>query len=139
MSATYWAAFVCYGIVLLFGILIGATYLFRSTFMPYHQQALGKSWQQLDQNLQVLLLALMRSVGGGSLAASAGAAVMLAIPFRAQESWAKYTLPVIGLVITVSALYATILVRSRTGARTPVVPNAIAVGLLVIGFALSMI
>jgi hypothetical protein len=56
MNPTYLAAFVCYGLSALLSMLFGIIYLVRSTFMPYHQEALGKPWQQLDQNLRVLLI-----------------------------------------------------------------------------------
>jgi len=48
MTMTYLAAFACYGLSALISMLFGAMYLVRSTFMPYHQEALGKPWQQLD-------------------------------------------------------------------------------------------
>ena len=139
MTTTYLIAFVCYGLSALISMLFGAIYLVRSRFMPYHQEALGKSWQQLDQNLQALLLGLMRTAGGGLLATGVSVAILLLIPFRAGESWSKYSIPVIGLLCAIPALYATILIRSRTQARTPVVASSIGVGLIMIGFILSII
>jgi hypothetical protein len=76
--------------------------------MPYHQEALGKSWQQLDQNLQALLLGLMRAAGGGLLATGISMAILLLIPFRTGESWSVYSIPAIGLLAAIPALYATI-------------------------------
>lgn len=139
MTTTYLIAFVCYGLSALISMLFGAIYLVRSRFMPYHQEALGKSWQQLDQNLQALLVGLMRTAGGGLLATGVSVAILLLIPFRAGESWSKYSIPVIGLLCAIPALYATILIRSRTQARTPVVASSIGVGLIMIGFILSII
>jgi hypothetical protein len=107
--------------------------------MPYHQEALGKSWQQLDQNLQVLLLGLMRIVGGGFLATGLCELLLLLIPFRAGESWSMYSIPAIGLLTAIPTLYVTILIRYRTQAHTPVAASSIGVGLLVIGFILSII
>ena len=139
MTTTYLIAFVCYGLSALISMLFGAIYLVRSRFMPYHQEALGKSWQQLDQNLQALLLGLMRTAGGGLLATGVSVAILLLIPFRVGESWSRYSIPVIGLLCAIPALYATILIRSRTQARTPVVASSIGVGLIMIGFILSII
>lgn len=139
MTTTYLAAFVCYSLSALLSMLFGIIYLVRSTFMPYHQEALGKSWQQLDPNLQALLLGLMRTAGGGLLATGVSASILLLIPFRAGESWAAYSIPAVGLLTAIPALYATILIRSRTHAHTPVAAGFMAVGLLVIGFILSVI
>lgn len=139
MTTTFIAAFVCYSVAALFSIVFGTIYLFRSRFMPYHQEALGKSWQQLNQNLQALLLGLMRVAGGGLLAGGLSTVVLLLFPFRAGETWSLYALPVIGLAASIPALYATILIRSRTKAHTPVAAGSLGVGLLVIGFILSII
>ena len=139
MSITFIAAFASYALAALLFTVFGVIYLARFQFMPYHQEALGKPWQKLDPRLQALLIGLMRTAGGGLLAAGVSIAILLLIPFRAGETWARYTIPVIGLVAGLPSLYATILIRSRTQAHTPVVPSAIGVGLLVIGFILSLI
>jgi hypothetical protein len=120
-------------------MVFGIVFLVRSQIMPYHEEAIGLPWKQLDQRMQALLLALMRTTGGGLLAGGISIAILLLIPFRAGMSWARYTIPVIGLVGGLPTLYATILVRSRTDARTPVAASATGVVLLIIGFILSLI
>ena len=139
MNTTSLAAFVSYALAALLSIAFGTIYLVRSQFMPYHQEALGRPWQQLDQPLQTLLLGLMRTAGGGLLAGGISIAILLLIPFRAGESWSLYAIPVIGLVTVLPALYATVLIRSRTQGNTPIAASARGVGLLVIGFILSLI
>ena len=47
--------FLCFGFV----------YLFRSSFMPYHSEALMLRWEQVDHASQDLFLALMRATAGG--------------------------------------------------------------------------
>ena len=138
MSGTMLAAFVAYALAALLSAVFGAIYLVRSQFMPYHQEAVGVAWQQLDQRLQALLVGLMRTVGGGFLAAGISVALLLLIPFRAGESWSRYALLAIGLASGLPALYATILIRARTGARTPIAASAAAVALVVLGFILSI-
>jgi hypothetical protein len=139
MSATLLAASVCYALAALVSIVFGAVYLVRSQFMPYHEEAIGLPWQQLDQRLRTLLLALMRTTGGGLLAVGISTAILLLIPFRAGEPWSRYAIPAIGLVGGLPALYATILVRSRTHAHTPIAASAAGIVLLAIGFILSLI
>ena len=139
MSTTLLAASVCYALAALVSLVFGAVYLVRSQFMPYHEEAIGLPWQQLDQRMQTLLLALMRVAGGGLLTAGMSMAILLLIPFRAGESWARYALPAIGLVGGLPALYATILVRSRTHAHAPVAASATGIALVIAGFILSLI
>jgi hypothetical protein len=139
MSVTLLAAGVCYALAALVSMVFGAVYLARSQFMPYHEEAIGLAWQQLDQRLQTLLLALMRTTGGGLLAGGISVASLLLIPFRAGEPWTQYTIPAIGLVGGLPGLYATILVRSRTRARTPVAATAAGIVRVIVGFILSLI
>lgn len=139
MSATLLAASVCYGLAALVSMVFGAAYLVRSQFMPYHEEAIGLPWQQLDQRLQTLLLALMRTTGGGLLMGGISLAILLLIPFRAGEPWARFAIPAMGLVGGLPTLYATILVRSRTHAHTPVAASATGIVLLIIGFILSLV
>jgi hypothetical protein len=138
MSTGQLAAFVAYALAAILSAVFGAIYLVRSQFMPYHQEAVGVSWQQLDERFQALLLGLMRTVGGGFLAAGLSVAILLLIPFRGGEPWSRYALPAIGLASGLPALYATTFIRARTGAHTPVVASVAAVGLIVLGFVLSL-
>ncbi len=50
----------CFIIVMLIGLLFAGMYLFRKKFMPYHADAVGKSWNELDREIRVLIIALMR-------------------------------------------------------------------------------
>jgi len=139
MNSISIAAFVCYALAALLAVIFGIIYLGRSQFMPYHEEAIGTPWNKLDHRLQALLLGLMRTAGGGLLAGGLTVMILLLFPFRAGESWSLFAIPAIGLVTVVPALYATVLIRSRTRAHTPVAASAIGVGLLVVGFIFSLI
>ena len=136
---TMFVAFLSYTIAALLSVVFGVIYLVRSQFMPYHQDALCLSWQQLDQHLHVVLIRLMRAAGGGLLATGISTAVLALIAFRVGQPWAQYAIPVIGLVVAVPSLYATILMRCRTLKDTAIAASAMAVGLLVLGFILSVV
>jgi hypothetical protein len=133
------AAFVCYGIVALASVVFGLLYLVRSSFMPYHQEAVGKPWQELDPRLRALLLGLLRVVGGGQVACGLSMAILLAFPFRDGESWSRWALPLIGLAATLPTLYATVSIRRKTGAHTPVWISVAGVALIGFGAVLSAV
>jgi hypothetical protein len=137
MDGFTWAAFACYLWAMLGGALSGFTYLFRSKFVPYHQEALGQSWDQLDKRLQTLLIALMRTTGGALVGGVISVVIILFIPFRADELWAHYAIPGVGLISFLPGLYATLIVRTRTHASTPVAFVASGVAFIIIGFILS--
>jgi hypothetical protein len=137
MNGFAWSAFICYLVAALGGVLMGLRYLVRSKFMPYHQDALGQNWDQLDKRLQTLLIALMRGVGGAALGASISVMIMLFIPFRAGELWAHYAIPAVFLITCLPSLYATLLVRTKTHASPPVALFVFGVVLNIGGFILS--
>jgi hypothetical protein len=139
MSLTFIAAFTCYALAALISMAFGVNYLFRSQFMPYHREAVGRPWQKLDRCMQTLLIGLMRVAAGGMLAEGLSMLILLMIPFRAGESWAQYAVPVIGLVGALPTLYATILIRSRTQAHTPVLACSAGIALVAAGFILMLI
>ena len=132
-------AFVFYGLAALLSAGFGVVYLLRPRFMPYHQEALGVPWPQVDPRLQALLLGLMRTAGGGLFASAIAIAIMLCVPLRAGEAWPRYAIPIIGLAASGPALHATLLVRRRTGARSPVLAAGAGIGLIVLGFVFSVV
>jgi hypothetical protein len=107
--------------------------------MPYHSDALQRNWDELDSQLQALLLALMRAVGGGWLAVSLNVAFLLVFPFRAGETWARYAIPLVGLAAALPSLYAALYVRSRTPASPPVNLVVVVILLLILGFIISLV
>jgi hypothetical protein len=139
VGTAHLAAFACYAAASLLAMAFGAVYLLRSSYLPYHAEALGKPWSELEPRLQALILGLMRATGGGMLGGGVSAAILLVIPFRAGESWSVWALPVVGFVTVLPTLYATLLVRSRTGAHAPVWASLAGIGLIAIGLILSLL
>ena len=128
----------CYGAIALLSLIFGIIYLTRPQFMPYHSLALGKSWAEVEPNVQTLILALMRVAGGGFLTAGLTIVILLAIPFQAQSRWAIYTIPAIALITSGGSFYATYLVRSNTPGNPPFKLSLLTIGLAIIGFVFSL-
>ena len=133
------SAFICYLIAALGSIGFGLVYLARSTFMPYHRDALSTSWEELEKPVQTLLLGLIKVAGGGFLVSGLSVVFMTLFPFRAGEVWARFAIPIVGLSMAFPALYATVHVRRHTPASPPVATTLITIALLLVGFALSMV
>jgi uncharacterized membrane protein len=139
MSTTSLVSLVCYGLSACVGMLFGVIYLVRPQFMPYHSEAVQSSWTDLDPNMRVLILALMKVSGGGMLATGVAALVLLAIPFRAGEAWSFYAIPLIGLCTSAGSLYATILVKTRTPGSPPIGLASLSLMLIIVGFIFSVL
>ena len=132
-------SFISYSFVAFILLLFGSIYLARNQFMPYHAEALSLSWSELDEKMQVLIIALMRAAGGGFLATGLAIFVLLIIPFKAGDTWAIYTIPALCLCLSGGTLYATLLVKTKTPGRPPVFLSFLALALTVVGFIFSVI
>ena len=138
MSNRLKLAFFCH---LLFSIepaAFGVTYLVRSEFMSYHAVAVGMPWSQLPPAQQALILALMRLSGGAYVALALAIVVLLLIPFRRGEVWARWTIGVIGSLGSAGALFGTLYVRAHTPSEPPWLVVAGFALLNLIGLALSL-
>jgi len=130
---------VCYGLVAAAAVIFGTVYVLRGRIMPYHEEALGRRFGELDPALQTLLVAMLRVVGGELVACGLGLALMIGLSFLSGESWTIWAMPLLALGIVLPNLYATTFVRRKTGARTPVELTVIGVILVVAGAVLSLL
>jgi hypothetical protein len=138
MSIRMKVGFWCHLLAMLLIGIAGLIYLFRSQFMPYHAIAVGKTWAEVDSAFQILLLALIRVVGGAWIATALAMGILLFIPFRQGLRWARWAVPAIGLVAELPALYVTLSVTLNTPATPPWKTVVLIIALLVAGFILSL-
>lgn len=138
MTARLRVAFWSYLIALVGLAAFGVIYLVRPEFMPYHAVAVGMPWDAVSPPFQVLILALMKALGGTQLALVLALGAFLLKPFRAGEMWARFLLPATWLVYAFPALYATLFVRAKTTAETPWLLVVLGIVLVLVGFVLSL-
>lgn len=129
-------AVASYGITALVSLILGSIYIFRSSFMPYHADAVSKSWAEVEAANQTLISALMTVAGGGWFAVGVVIVVLLAFPFRNDREWAIYALPALILIFYIPNLWATLSVLQSTPAKPPWQGNLIACLSAVVGVLL---
>lgn len=112
-------AFACYFVALLVLAGFGFVYLFRTSFMPYHAVAVGMPWGDVPSNFQVLILALMKVTGSGFLTIVIIEYILLFIPFRQGAAWARWAIPLGGILICGGTLYVTLYVATHSPANPP--------------------
>ena len=122
--------------VLLF--FFGVVYGIKSSFMPYHAEALGCGWEEIDGSTQLLILALMRCVAGGYLAVSVGVAVMQCLFNRYKIKSLAWLIFVSGWIITGFSVYATVLVRIYTPGKPPTALAIFGLLLFVVGLFFNL-
>ena len=118
-------------------VVMGAIYLFRGTFMPYHSVAISRSWEELPEAEQVLFNALLDVAGAAWATVGLLTIVLTAIPFRNRDTWARWTLPIANTLMYVPILLATLAVLEHTPASPPWYGNALALSMLALAVALD--
>ena len=132
-------AFLCHLLASLLLIAFGLIYLLRSKFLPYHAVAVGKSWTEVDPAFQILILALMKAIGGGFLASAFALVILLFKALRKGQSWSFWAIPVTGLIASLTSLYVSINVTLNTPASPPWMAASLGTILLTLGFIFSIL
>ena len=83
--------------------------------------------------MQILILALMRGVSGGALAAGFIISVLQYQFNKLPQTWIPLTILACGGILTCTSVYAMLLVRLKTPARPPVAAVLLSIILLGIG------
>lgn len=131
------AAISLYAVTGLVSTAVGAIYLFSNEFMPYHSDAIGRTWQDLRASEQVLFGALLDVAGAGWIALGAAVIVLAVIPMRRGEMWARPLVPFLLALFYMPNLLATLSVLEQTPATPPWYGNASALLATAIGLALD--
>lgn len=139
MSATITIAFACNLAAVLLLAAFGITYLTRREFMPYHAVALGKSWAEVGPPVRVLVLALMKALGGLCLTVALLQLALLLLPFRQGVAWSLWVVPAAGLSVSAASLYGMSLVARDTPASPPWILPVIGGALSTAGLGLSLL
>jgi hypothetical protein len=100
-------------------LLQGLLYVSTARFMPYHADALGTAWEGLPANYQGFLIGVIKAMGAGSIGVSMALVILLLIPFRNGDWWARWAVPLIGAVFTALTAYAAFTIDARTPASPP--------------------
>ncbi|MBU2548066.1 MAG: hypothetical protein KKB20_06645 [Proteobacteria bacterium] len=137
MSLKYKISFGLNLCIVLAGFLMGASYLARSEITSYHKEVIGVDWAGLAPGVQKLLVILMKGTGDAALVAAVSIGILLLIPFRRRENWARWAILIIGLTLLVPMLIGAVYLASTTGASSPWWLNAVLMLFLIVGFLLS--
>ena len=125
--------------VALGGILFGVRYMRREAYLPYHADVAGKSWNELDPGVQVIILGMLKIIGGGF--ATLGVTLLwLCFALHEGARWAPWAILTISAVELGPMLYVAIRLRAfRPDAQTPVRPTLAMMVLIIAGVGLALL
>jgi hypothetical protein len=93
--------------------------IFSHKFLPFHEQAAGKSWNSIDRGLQIVILALMKVSGLGFLVIAVLLMVLPVFYYLKDDSPVQYVIPWISLLYCFGLFLINYQLTVKTKARTP--------------------
>jgi hypothetical protein len=130
-------AFWCLAIPTLVELGLGVIYFTSAGIMPYHQEVVGVGWSELPPGARTMLTALVNAYGSAHFAVGVALSVLLLIPFRRGEAWARWAILAAGLPVIGGTAYVSARLAYTTGAHMPW-PGALALlALFVLGAAIA--
>ena len=115
-------------------LVFGLVYLIRTSFMPYHREALTMDWNELETSTQFLILGLMRAVSGGFIATSIVIIVLQKKFSSSKIPWIPWLILTAGLIVASAAIYATLEVRLHSPGKPPTTLTLIGMVMIIIGY-----
>ncbi|MGW8316414.1 MAG: hypothetical protein ACWGNV_12495 [Bacteroidales bacterium] len=125
--------------VILIGVVFALLYLIRREFMPYHADAVEKSWDDLGEKNRILIIALMRVAGGGWMASSLAIGLWMYVYIVKGDPFASIAMIITGLSVSIPTLIATLIVKRRTKANPPIFAVVAAIVLLLAGMSMVLV
>ena len=130
-------AFVCIATPAVVELGLGVVYFSASEVMPYHKEALGVGWSQLEPGVRALLLTLVNGYGSAHLAVGIALTALLLGPLRQGQVWARWTILAIGFPVLGATAYLSARLAVTTGASVPWQGAVVLLMLFVAGVALA--
>jgi hypothetical protein len=111
--------------------------IFSTRFLPFQEQAAGKSWENIDPGVQTVIRALMKVSGLGFLPVALLLLILPIINYFDHESLFQYLLPVIAFLYCLGLFFVNHRLAVQTKAKTPWKGSLYASVFIGIGMVLS--
>jgi hypothetical protein len=110
---------IIYFIIGVISMIMAVKSLSSRQFLPFHQKAYGKKWEDVDRNLQHVILALLKISGLGFLVVSI---LLLSYPivcYLTPDPYIKYMIPATALIFCTGLFLINFDLYKKTEAETP--------------------
>lgn len=131
------AAMVCHGLAISPMLVGGLVYAMRDSYLPYHAAATTYAWHELAPGVQILFQAMLNGAGSLMLLTALTLILLLMIPFRQNERWSFWAIPLIGISAMLTTIRSAVLVDLNTPANPPWLWLLIVISLFTSGLLLS--
>jgi uncharacterized membrane protein YqjE len=108
-----------YMIVGAISMVMAVKNLFSNKFLPFHEKAANKRWDEIDNSLRLVILALLRLAGLGFLIISILLLVFPIINYFIPNKFYQYSIPIIALIYCIGLFVINYSLYMKTKANTP--------------------
>jgi len=129
---------VLYFLVGMVCLVMALKSLLSKKFLPFHEQATGKPWEDMEVRLKFVILSLLRLVGLGFLIISILLMVFPVVNYFLSETFLKYSIPGLALIYCIGVFAVNYLLHKDTKADTPWKGSIYAMIVLMAGIIISM-
>ena len=113
--------------------------LFSTRYLPFHEKAANKQWDEIDTSLKLVILSLLRLSGLGFLIISILLLVFPIINYFVPNIFYKYSIPIIALIYCTGLFIINYLLFRRTKEDTPWKGSLYAAMILIVGIIISIL
>ena len=113
--------------------------LFSTKFLPFHEAAYGKSWENVEKNLQYILIALLKISGLGFLTVTI---LLLTSPianYFEPTLYLKFGIPMIALIFCTGLFIVNLKLFRQTHVKTPWKNSLFIMFVIVLSILISII
>jgi hypothetical protein len=107
-------------------------------FLPFHEQAAGKPWNNIEEPFRFLILAFLRLVGFGFLITAILLMVFPVVNYFFPDTFMRYSIPGVALIYCIGVFAANYLLHKDTKADTPWKGSLYAMVALIAGVIISI-
>ncbi len=137
MSQLKLAALICHGLAIVPMLIGGLVYATRESYLSYHATATAYTWEELTPGMQTLLQAMLNGAGGLMVLVSTVLLILLCIPFKNNDRWSFWAIPLIGISAILITIRAAFYVAINTPSNPPWQWLLILICLFISGWLLS--
>ena len=125
---------VLYFIIGIISFVMSWKSLFSKRYLPFHEEASGTFWTEIDGKLQIVFLSIMRISGLGFLTLFILLTVFPVANFFIQSTFIDYSIPAIALIFCTGLFIINYILYKKTKAKTPWKGSIYAVIVIIISF-----
>jgi hypothetical protein len=130
---------ILYMIVGVISMVMAVKSLFSNKFLPFHERAANKLWDEIDNPLKLVILTLLKLAGLGFLIISILLLVFPIINYFIPNSFYKYSIPAVALIFCTGLFVINFSLAKRTNTNTPWKGSLYAMVALIAGIIISIL